>query len=146
MTDARGDASPIGEASRRTGVHIETIRYYEKIGLLPPPPRTSGGRRAYGAAQMRRLAFIRRARELGFSLKEIRALLGLGDRGVATCADVCAITERHLESIRAKIADLQKLESFLMRNMRDCSGEAVPECAILDALDPSSADSIPKHS
>jgi MerR family mercuric resistance operon transcriptional regulator len=77
ITDARAGNLSIGEISRRTGVHIETIRYYEKVKMLPPPPRTEGGRRVYGSSQMRTLTFIRRARELGFTLDEIRNLLGL---------------------------------------------------------------------
>lgn len=136
ITNLRAERFSIGELSRRTGVHIETIRYYEKIGVTPPPPRTCGGRRTYGATETRTLAFIRRARELGFVLGEIRALLELGGPGVATCTDVCAIAARHVETIRAKIADLQKLERFLAGQIVQCSGDAVTDCAVLDALYP----------
>lgn len=133
---SHGHGFTIGELSRRTGVHIETIRYYEKIGLVDPPPRTPGGRRNYGATDACVFAFVRRARELGFSLDEIRALLDLGGPGVATCADVCAIATRHLGTIRTKIADLRKLERFLSDRIVQCSGDAVPDCAVLDVLYP----------
>lgn len=136
ITKTRPDALMIGELSRRTGVHIETIRYYEKINMLPKPPRTTGGRRIYGTTETRTLTFIRRARELGFTLSETRALLDLGDTGNASCAAVCAIATPHLEGIRSKIADLQKLERLLSETIAQCSGEAVPDCAVLDALHP----------
>ena len=84
----RSDGIPIGELSRLTGINIETIRYYEKIKMLRPPPRTEGGRRVYGPNETRLLAFIRRGRELGFGLDDIRALLALGALGKASCADV----------------------------------------------------------
>src|SRR5580700_5714030 len=102
-----------GTLAARSGCNMETIRYYEKIGILPPPPRSQGGHRLYGQAQTRTLTFIRRARELGFNLDEIRALLGLAAPGKASCADVRAIATQHLEDIRAKIADLAKLERLL---------------------------------
>jgi MerR family transcriptional regulator, mercuric resistance operon regulatory protein len=137
ITNARADGRTIGELSRRSGVHIETIRYYEKIGMLPAPPRTPGGRRVYGPMETRTLTFIRRARELGFSLDEIRALLALGEPGTASCSDVCAVATCHLEAIRAKIADLKKLETLLSETVTRCSGEDVLECAVLDALYPS---------
>jgi MerR family mercuric resistance operon transcriptional regulator len=136
ITDSRAEGLLIGELSRRTGVHIETIRYYEKIKMLPAPPRTAGGRRVYGPVETRTLAFIRRARELGFTLDEIRALLDLGGPGKATCSEVCAIATRHLEDIRSKIVDLRKLERLLSGTIAQCSGAAVPECAVLDALYP----------
>lgn len=136
ITNSRAEGLMIGELSRRTGVHIETIRYYEKIGMLAAPPRTAGGRRVYGPLDLRTLTFIRRARELGFTLSEIRALLGLGGPGKATCSEVCAIATRHLEDIRSKIVDLRKLERLLSRTIAQCSGEAVPDCAVLDALYP----------
>lgn len=142
ITKTRAEGLMIGELSRRTGVHIETIRYYEKINMLPAPPRTAGGRRIYGPVETRTLAFIRRARELGFTLEEIRALLNLGEPGKASCSEVCAIATRHLEDIRSKIADLKKLERLLSRTIAQCSGEAVPECAVLDALYPSVTESM----
>ena len=125
----------IGELSRRTRVNIETIRYYEKIGMLPVPPRTEGGRRVYGRLETRMLAFIRRARELGFSLDEIRALLRLGGPEKATCGEVKAIATRHLEDIRAKLSDLKKLERLLSKTVARCTGRAAPDCPVIEILD-----------
>lgn len=132
---ARSDGIPIGELSRLTGVNIETIRYYEKIRMLRPPPRTEGGRRIYGPTEARVLAFIRRGRQLGFGLEDIRALLALGGPGKASCADVRKIAAHHLDDIRIKIADLRKLESLLAKTIAQCSGNSVPECPVLDILD-----------
>ena len=131
----RLDGIPIGELSRLTGVNIETIRYYEKIKLLRPPPRTEGGRRVYGPTETRLLAFIRRGRELGFGLDDIRALLALGAPGKASCADVREIAAHHLGDIRSKIDDLRKLERLLAKTIARCSGSRVPDCPVLDILD-----------
>jgi MerR family transcriptional regulator, mercuric resistance operon regulatory protein len=98
---AKLDGIPIGELSRLSGVNIETIRYCEKIKMLRPPPRTEGGRRVYGPAEICLLAFIRRGRELGFSLEEIRALLALGAPGKASCADVREIAAHHILMVSA---------------------------------------------
>lgn len=124
----------IGQLSEKTNCKIETIRYYERIGLLPEPGRTEGGYRTYNEDQLKRLAFIRRSRELGFTIEEIRALLNLVDGGVYTCGDVKSITMEHVESIRQKIADLKKLEKTLSRIASQCAGDATPECPIIDAL------------
>jgi MerR family transcriptional regulator, mercuric resistance operon regulatory protein len=129
------EGMPIGELSRLTGVNIETIRYYEKIKMLRAPPRTEGGHRIYGPTETRILAFIRRGRELGFSLDEIRALFDLGGPGNASCADVRKVATRHLDDIRAKIGDLKKLERLLAKTIARCSGNRVPECPVLDILD-----------
>ena len=99
----------IGELSRLTGVNIETVRYYEKVRLLPAPPRTEGGRRVYGPGQVQRLKFIRRSRELGFTLDEIRNLLALVEDGHA-CGEVQAAALAHLKTVRRKIADLRRME------------------------------------
>jgi MerR family mercuric resistance operon transcriptional regulator len=131
----RLDGIPIGELSRLTGVNIETIRYYEKIKILRPPPRTEGGRRVYGPTEIRLLAFIRRGRELGFGLDDIRALLALGALGKASCADVREIAAHHLGNIRSKIDDLRKLERLLAKTIAQCSGSRVPDCPVLDILD-----------
>jgi MerR family mercuric resistance operon transcriptional regulator len=136
ITVARGQGLTIGALSRRTGVNIETIRYYERVGVLSAPPRTEGGHRVYGQQAARTLIFIRRARELGFGLEEIRALLDLAQPGKASCADVRAIAARHLHDVRAKIADLARLERVLAKTIKQCSGKAVPECPVLDVLDP----------
>jgi MerR family transcriptional regulator, mercuric resistance operon regulatory protein len=131
----RLDGIPIGELSRLTGVNIETIRYYEKIKMLRPPPRTEGGRRVYGPTETRLLAFIRRGRELGFGLDDIRALLALGAPGKASCADVREIAAHHLGDIRSRIDDLRKLEGLLAKTIAQCSGSSVPDCPVLDILD-----------
>ena len=135
ITFSRAENLPIGELSKRSGVNIETIRYYERIKMLPAPPRTASGRRIYGETDLRILAFIRRSRELGFSLNEVRALLGLGAPRTATCAEVKKIAAHHLEDIRSKIADLAKLERLLAKTIARCSGNRVPECPVLDILD-----------
>ena len=127
-----------GDLAIATGCNIETIRYYEKAGLLPDPPRTGAGYRIYSAAHARRLRFILRARELGFPMEDIRGLLGLGDGTAPTCAEVKERTERHLADIRAKIADLQRMEAVLATTASHCSGAEVPECPVLDALSGSS--------
>ena len=109
---SRDDFFTSGELSRRTGVNVETIRYYERIGLMPHPPRTQGGHRAYTHDGLRTLAFIRRSRELGFGLDDVRALLSL--RAAAPCCmDVKPIAARHLEVVRRKLRDLVELETIL---------------------------------
>jgi MerR family mercuric resistance operon transcriptional regulator len=124
----------IGTLSRRTGVHIETIRYYERIGILPKPPRTDSGRRLYDERFVKRLAFIARSRQLGFSLNEIRDLLSLVDEHSYTCADVRKMTLDHAAEARRKIADLQRLERALTDLAGQCTGEKVPECPIVEVL------------
>ena len=103
----------IGELYRQTAVHVETIRYYEKIATMPSPPRTSGGHRSYGQEHVRRLTFISRGRSLGFSLEENRLLLSLADGDNFTCADVRQMTLQHAQKARQKISDLRKLERKL---------------------------------
>jgi MerR family mercuric resistance operon transcriptional regulator len=126
---------PIGELSRRTGVNIETIRYYEKIKVLPVPSRAENGRRLYGPMERRILAFVRRSRELGFSLDEVRGLLRLGGPDKASCREVREIAAHHLDEIRAKINDLRKLERLLAKTVARCTGTMAPECPVLDILD-----------
>ncbi len=126
----------IGALSRRTGCNVETIRYYERIRLMPPPSRTAGGHRSYGSVQQRRLGFIRRCRELGFSIEEIRVLLGLVDGGDYTCGEVKAVTDRHIDDVRRKIADLNKLKRTLEKIGAACAGGKVPQCPVIDALYP----------
>ena len=123
-----------GKVSKLTGCNLETIRYYEQIGLLPPPRRSEAGHRLYDERLLRRLNFIRRCRELGFSLKEVRGLLRLVDRGTDTCAEVKEMTEAHLRSVRTKIADLRVLEKTLKEMVAKCVGNKVPECPIIDVL------------
>ena len=124
----------IGMLSRRTGVNIETIRYYERIGIMPAPPRSHGGHRIYDAGHLKRLAFIHRSRELGFSLDEVRALLALVDGGDYTCGEVHAMTMAHVADIRGKIADLRRMERVLTDMAARCEGGDIPDCPVLDAL------------
>ncbi len=123
----------IGRLSGEAGVNIETIRYYERIGLLPAPPRTTSGRRLYDRTSVQRLGFVRRARELGFSIDEIRALLAMAGGG-ERCKDVRALTVRHLDDVRAKIADLQRLERTLSKAAALCRGAKSAPCPIIEAL------------
>ncbi len=124
----------IGTMCSRTGVNIETIRYYERIGVMPKPARSRGGQRLYETAQLNRLAFIKRSRDLGFSLKEVRDLLTLIDGGELTCAEVHALTIDHLKQVREKLSDLRKLERALKDLAAQCSRGDVPECPIVDTL------------
>jgi MerR family mercuric resistance operon transcriptional regulator len=135
ITAARADGLTIGKLSRLTGVNIETIRYYEKIKVLPAPSRAENRRRLYGPTERRILAFVRRSRELGFSLDEVRALLRLGGPEKASCREVREIAARHLDDIRAKINDLRKLERLLTKTVAQCTGSTAPECPVLDILD-----------
>jgi MerR family mercuric resistance operon transcriptional regulator len=130
----RGERYSIGAMSAATGVNIETIRYYERIGLMPKPPRSEGGHRVYGATHLKRLAFIRRGRELGFSLDEVRDLLGLARGHGLTCAEVKAMTEQHVMEIRRKVRDLKRLERVLGDLAAQCHGKEVPDCPILEVL------------
>jgi MerR family mercuric resistance operon transcriptional regulator len=125
----------IGELSRRTGCNIVTIRYYEQIALLPVPARSAGRYRLYDTTDVRRLAFIRRARELGFTLDEVRTLLSLSaNDGRDTCANVRKVAERHLADVRAKIADLQAMKHVLADAVRRCAAGEVPGCPIIEGL------------
>lgn len=132
ITSARGFA--IGEMSRQTGVNIETIRYYERIGLMPKPDRTAGGNRQYDQDQLKRLYFLRRARDLGFSLEEIRGLFEMVDRKDFTCSEVHDLTVNHLISVREKILNLNRLEQALSAMVAECSRGDVPECPILETM------------
>ena len=124
----------IGGLSKRTGVHLETVRYYEAIGIMPKPPRTPAGHRRYDQAHLKRLTFVKRSRELGFTLKEIRALLALVDGGDYTCAEVHDLTVSHLHDVREKIADLQRLEVTLADISRQCAGGTIPACPFIKTL------------
>lgn len=125
----------IGQLSRRTGVHIETIRYFEKVGLLEAPDRTDGGHRVYADHHVRTLGFIRRARDLGFAPKDVRAILGLGGPEGACCDEVREIALHHLEQVRRKVANLARLERLLASTVERCSGGHVPDCPVIDMLD-----------
>ena len=122
------------DLARATGCNLETIRYYETAGILPLPARTDAGHRTYDAADVQRLRFVLRARELGFSLEDVRGLLGLGDGALRSCAEVKEKTETHLAEVRAKIADLRRIEAVLSETASRCSGASVPDCAVLSSL------------
>ncbi len=124
----------IGQLSKETGCKIETVRYYERIGLLEEPPRTEGGYRIYDEDDLKRLFFIRRSRKLGFAIEEIRGLLRLVDGGVYTCSDIKEIAMEHIDSIHQKILYLKRLEKSLTHIVSQCSGNTAPECPIVDAL------------
>jgi MerR family mercuric resistance operon transcriptional regulator len=130
---SEGPELSIGALSRSGGVNIETIRYYEKIGLMPQPPRTGGGHRLYSADHRKRLVFIRRSRELGFAIEEIRNLLDLVGGGY-TCGAVKDAALTHLKDIRRKIVDLRRMERTLAETVARCAGGTTPDCPIIDVL------------
>ena len=127
-------AFSIGELSRRSGCKVQTIRYYEQIGLLPPARRTSGNHRVYDAGQAGRLAFIRNARDLGFSLESVRALLDLGRDPAEPCVEINRIAAMHLEDVEARLARLGALKAELERVIGRCAGGQVADCRIIQAL------------
>lgn len=129
-------ALSIGDLGKATNTKVETVRYYERIGLLPKPPRTSGNYRDYGKAELGRLSFIRRARDLGFSLDQIRELLTLSDDRDQSCAAVDAIATSHLADIDRKLADLNALRSELSRLLGSCQRGTIGDCLIIDTLAP----------
>lgn len=126
----------IGDLARQTGTSVETVRYYEKAGLLPSPPRTSGNYRSYGTDELARLSFIRRTRDLGFSLEQVRALLDMAGRNDSDCATVDGLANQHLIEIDRKIADLSALRRELAGVVSACSGGTVADCRILEAFSP----------
>jgi MerR family mercuric resistance operon transcriptional regulator len=125
----------IGELARAAGVNVETIRYYERIKLLPQPVRAPRRHRIYGQEHLRRLVFIRRARELQFSIVQVHELLAFAGPGQLPCCDVKLIAAKQLTHIRAKISDLCKLELMLATAVEKCSGQQRAECPVLDLLD-----------
>lgn len=124
----------IGEAAAASGCHLETIRYYERIGLLPRPSRTASGYRAYSAEDVARVRFITRGRDLGFSLDEIRSLLRLAEDSSLSCDDVDALARLHLGDIRQRIAGLTRMARELEQTVRNCTGGQRAACAILASL------------
>ena len=130
----------IGEAARISGVKVPTIRYYEQIGLLPTPPRTDGNRRLYSAQDLRRLSFIRHARELGFEVEAIRTLLTLQDAPEQSCEAADAIARARLADVEQRIARLNALRAELMQ-MMTCEGHGgVRTCRVIEALADESHD------
>lgn len=130
----------IGDLAKATNTKVETIRYYERIGLLPSPARAgSGNYRSYTVEHLGRLSFVRRARDLGFSLEQIRELLGLADQKERSCEAVDAIAREHLSEVERKIADLTALRRELRDLITRCRHNTVAECRIIEALSPEKA-------
>ena len=128
------DARPIVAAAAASGVKVSTIRFYEELGLLPPPPRTGGNRRLYGAAEIRRLAFIRHARDLGFPLEDVRRLLALWrDRGRAS-VEVKQLALAHVAALETKADSLRSMAASLRHLADHCHGDDRPDCPILEDL------------
>ena len=123
-----------GALAKRTGCNIETIRYYEKIGLMPEPPRSASGYRQYDENHERRLLFVMRGRELGFTIEDLKSLLGLVDRREVSCGEVERLEKRNLRSGREKISDLRRMERKLSDTVHSCSGQDVPNCPLIDRL------------
>lgn len=126
----------VGDLAKATDTKVETIRYYERAGLLPAPARTRGNYRSYNSEQLGRLSFIRRARDLGFSLSQVRELLSLSDQRRRSCEAVDAIAREHLAEVDRKIADLAALRRELDKIISQCSHGTVAECRIIEALSP----------
>lgn len=124
----------IGQLSEQTGCPIETIRYYERVGVLPRAARATNNYRCYKAHHRQRLLFVRRMRDLGFSLDEVRALLVMIDGGSYTCAEVQTLGQEHLLAVRQKITDLRRVEAALKDLVGRCSGAESPDCSMLEAL------------
>lgn len=129
-------ALTIGDLGKATNTKVETVRYYERIGLLPNPSRSTGNYRTYGATELGRLSFIRRARDLGFSLDQVRALLGLSDDRTCDCAGIDRIANEHLREVDLNLADLTALRRELKAVIDSCDGGTVAECRIIEALGP----------
>ena len=125
---------PIGELSRRTGVKVPTIRFYEQIGLLSAPPRTEGNQRRYGKPEVKRLNFIRHSRELGFEVDDIRELLEMAGAPQASCHQADSIARNHLAEVDRRIASLQALRSELSRMIDECGHGHICDCRIIEAL------------
>lgn len=124
----------IGDLGRLTNTKVQTIRYYEQIGVMPEPMRTENGQRRYGQAQLDRLAFIRHSRELGFSLPQIRSLLDLSDRPDRPCAEADRIAQENLLAVRRRIRSLKALEEELERMVGQCDGDRVCDCRVIKVL------------
>ena len=130
----------IGALAVEAGVKLETIRFYERVGVMPKPDRTQGGHRSYTEEHRKRLTFVRRARDLGFSLDDVRALLHLAQPGSLSCAEAETIATTHLAKVRAKLADLARLEGVLANTIERCGAHADPTCPLIDMLVGDGAD------
>lgn len=127
-------ALTIGQLGKATATKVETIRYYERIGLLPAPGRTAGNYRSYANDHVRRLAFIRRARELGFAIDDVRELLELAGHHDSPCAEIDQIVARHLATTERKIAALKRLRRELRDTLAACNGGRIADCRVVQAL------------
>ena len=128
------DILSIGELASRAGCLVETVRYYERAGIMPSPPRSEGGHRQYTFEHLKRLSFVRRCRDLGINLERTRGLLGLVDEGGDTCVQVEAIARDHLAEIRRKLSDLRKMERVMIDMVAACDEGEIPDCPIIEAL------------
>ncbi|MGH7120334.1 MAG: MerR family transcriptional regulator, partial [Acetobacteraceae bacterium] len=128
------NAFSIGDLAAQTGTKVETIRYYEKVGVMSPAARTAGNHRVYTQGHLDRLAFIRHSRELGFPLDSVRTLLTLADNPNQSCAEVDAVACQHLAAVRSRIARLQALEVELARMVRECRCGRVSDCHVIEVL------------
>lgn len=126
----------IGELAAATATKVETVRYYEKIGLLAPPARSASNYRKYGSEHLARLSFIRRARDLGFTLEAVRELLALSDDSEQSCEAVDLIASTHMADVERKIADLTALRSELSRVIGSCRHGTIANCKIIESLAP----------
>ncbi len=124
----------IGNLAKRTGTKVQTIRYYEQIGLMPEPGRTEGGQRRYAEAELDRLSFIRHSRQLGFSLDVIRELLDLSDHPDRPCQEADGIARRQLKQVERRMARLEALRTELQRMVHECSGGKTADCRVLEVL------------
>lgn len=131
----------IGDLASYVGVRVETVRWYEKAGLLPIPGRTEANYRIYDEADRKRLAFIRRARDLGFSIDQVRALLALADDRSGDCHRVDAMAAEHLRDVERRISDLEAMRRELSSLLSSCAGGTLAECKILETLTPGERDS-----
>ena len=129
-----GAVYAIGDLARQTGTKVETIRWYERDGIMPAPVRTAGRHRLYTRTHLDRLAFIRHARELGFPLEDVRELLRLADDPERPCDEADAIARAHLAAVRSRIARLQTLEAELARMVAACGRGRVAECRVIEVL------------
>lgn len=130
----------IGHLAKATGTKVETVRFYEKMGLLPPPARTQSNYRIYEPMHLGRLSFIRRARELGFPLDQVRELLGLADQADRSCAEVDVIARQHLDEVERKIADLAAMRDELTEVLARCQHGTIAQCRIIETLAPMRGD------
>lgn len=124
----------IGELARAGGCQVVTVRYYERVGVLPPPARAANNYRQYGHGHLRRLRFVRRTRELGFTLEEVREMLALIEGGTYTCEDMRDLAQEHLTEIHARLEDLKRMEATLSDLIARCHGGATPDCSMLESL------------